>query len=94
MPLCHICYEYPNKGLILACVKRWHKETSSFHLPFGEMSVTLDDVFVLLHLPIVGELFSNEAVDFNATLECVIDLLGIEQTMASSQTMSWSPCKT
>jgi len=67
----------------LAFVERWHKETSSFHLPFVEMSVTLDDIFVLLYLPIVGEIFSNEAIDFDAALQCVIDLLGVEQTTGS-----------
>lgn len=38
--------------LICAFVERWHKETFSFHLPFGEMTVTLDDVASLLHIPI------------------------------------------
>ncbi|XP_073223572.1 protein MAINTENANCE OF MERISTEMS-like [Cicer arietinum] len=37
-------------GLISAFVERWHRETSSFHLPFGEMSITLDDVATLLHI--------------------------------------------
>jgi len=45
--------------------------------------VTLDDIFVLLYLPIVGEIFSNEAIDFDAALQCVIDLLGVEQTTGS-----------
>ena len=27
-----------------AFVERWHKETSSFHLPVGEVTITLDDV--------------------------------------------------
>jgi len=79
MPLCDIIYEYPDKGLILAFVERWHRETSSFHLPFGKMSVTLDDVFVLLHLPIIGELFINEALNYDVALECVINLLGVER---------------
>jgi len=78
MPLCDIIYEYLYKGLILAFVERWHRETNNFHLPFQEMSVTLDDVFMLLHLPIVGELFSNEALNYAAALECVIDLLSVE----------------
>ena len=47
--------------------------------------MTLDDVFVLLHLSIVGELFRNKALDFNVALERVIDLLGVERTKASSE---------
>ncbi|KAJ1434373.1 Aminotransferase-like, plant mobile domain [Sesbania bispinosa] len=32
-------------------MERWHRETSSFHFPVGEMTITLDDVSTLLHLP-------------------------------------------
>ncbi|XP_006591751.1 uncharacterized protein [Glycine max] len=38
-------------GLISAFVERWHRETSTFHLPEGELTITLDDVSSLLHLP-------------------------------------------
>ncbi|CAL5202584.1 unnamed protein product [Lathyrus oleraceus] len=40
-------------SLLTAFVDRWHKETSSFHLPFGKITITLDDVSSLFHLPIV-----------------------------------------
>jgi len=83
MKLCDICYECPNKGLILAFFERWHGETNNFHLSFGVMNVTLDDVFVLLHLPIVGQFCLNKALDFDAALESLMDLLGVERTRAS-----------
>jgi len=38
--------------LLMTLCERWHAETSSFHLPVGEMNITLDDVACLLHLPI------------------------------------------
>ncbi|XP_058784828.1 protein MAIN-LIKE 1-like [Vicia villosa] len=41
-------------NLVSAFVERWHIETSSFHMPFGEITITLDDVASLLHLPIRG----------------------------------------
>ena len=44
--------------LIDAFCERWHAETSSFHLPVGEMSITLDDVASLTGLAIDGEFFS------------------------------------
>ena len=50
----HVAYSHPNKNLILAFVERWHPETNSFHMPFGEMTITLDDVECLTGLPIVG----------------------------------------
>lgn len=44
-----------NYGMLCAFVERWHSETSPFHLPLGEMSITLDDVLCFLHLPVRGE---------------------------------------
>ena len=43
-----------DRGLISSFVERWHGETSSFHLSVWEVSITLDDVASLLHLPLVG----------------------------------------
>ncbi|XP_057426421.1 uncharacterized protein LOC130719832 [Lotus japonicus] len=47
-----------DQSIISAFVERWHPETSSFHLPWGEMTITLEDVSALLHLPVEGEFFS------------------------------------
>ena len=41
--------------LISALVELWWSETHTFHLPYGEMSITLEDVEVILGLPIDGE---------------------------------------
>ena len=50
LPLCNICYEIVDKGIICGFVERWYRDTNTFHLPFGEISITLDDVSCLLHL--------------------------------------------
>ena len=40
--------------LITALVKCWHPETHIFHLPHGEMGITLQDIEVMLGVPIDG----------------------------------------
>ena len=42
-------------ALIIAFVEQWHPKTHSFHLPHGEMTITLQDVEVIMEMPIEGE---------------------------------------
>ena len=42
-------------ALITAFVEQWRLETHTFHLPHGEMTITLQDVEVIMGLPIEGE---------------------------------------
>src|ERR1051325_3134962 len=53
-------YNMVNWGMINAFVEMWHEETSSFHLPHGEMTITLNDVACLLHLPIRGRFLDHQ----------------------------------
>ncbi|CAN6194938.1 unnamed protein product [Urochloa humidicola] len=43
-----------NPAALTALIDRWRPETHSFHLPCGEMTVTLQDVAMLLGLSIRG----------------------------------------
>ncbi|CAN0862876.1 Protein MAIN-LIKE 1 [Linum grandiflorum] len=42
-------------GLLKAFIERWQPDTNSFHLPFGEMTITLHDVQYILQVPIKGK---------------------------------------
>ena len=44
-----------DRSLLTALVDRWRPETHTFHLPCGEMAPTLQDVAMLLGLPISGD---------------------------------------
>src|SRR5438105_15963406 len=41
-------------SLLSALVDRWRPETHTFHMPFGEITVTLKDVAIITGLPIRG----------------------------------------
>ena len=42
-------------ALITTFVEQWCLETHSFHLPHGELMITLQDVKVIMGMPIEGE---------------------------------------
>ncbi|KAI5401504.1 hypothetical protein KIW84_066105 [Lathyrus oleraceus] len=71
-------------NLISAFMERWHLETSSFHMPFGEMSITLDDVACILHLPIRGIFWSPQDVTEEVAVELAVDYLGVSRGQAQS----------
>ncbi|KAL5161691.1 Protein MAIN-LIKE 1 [Glycine soja] len=73
-------------GLISAFVERWHGETSTFHLPVGELTITLDDVSSLLHLPITGALHSFHALSTEETKFLLTELLEVSTEEARVET--------
>ncbi|KAK9100872.1 hypothetical protein Scep_024302 [Stephania cephalantha] len=53
-------YRKANKEVITAFVERWQPEKNTFHLPFGEMSISLEDVSMLLKIPVTGKVVAVE----------------------------------
>jgi len=63
-------------GLLTALVDRWRPETHTFHLPCGEMTVTLQDTAMILGLPCEGNAVTG-VIDSAAWPGMVEAMLGI-----------------
>jgi hypothetical protein len=59
-PLTRTSNSVIDHGLMTTFAERWHSETNNFHLPIGEVGITLDDVQCLLHLPIMRPFLNYE----------------------------------
>uniref|UniRef100_A0A7N2LQI5 Aminotransferase-like plant mobile domain-containing protein n=1 Tax=Quercus lobata TaxID=97700 RepID=A0A7N2LQI5_QUELO len=64
--------------LISALVEQWRPETHTFHLPHGEMTITLQDVEVIFGLPIDGDVLvgPTAVVDDGGWRQLCTELLG------------------
>src|SRR3954467_2347021 len=86
--LCMTGYTTISHGMQGAFVERWHKETSSFHLPVGEMTITLHDVQCLLHLPIRGALLTHSRIQRVEASQWMALYLGMEPEVADFECMT------
>ena len=68
-------------------MERWHKETSSFHLPIDEVTITLDDVASLLHLLIIGAFHSFETMHVDEAVLMLVELLEVFREEARAETV-------
>ena len=76
--LCEIGYSLVHNGMLMGFAERWHRETSSFHLPHGELTITLDDVSCLLHIPIRGTLLRHGRMTKEEARESLVEELGAD----------------
>lgn len=60
-------HEHVHETLVQAFVERWQPETSSFHMPWGEMTITLHDVLLILGLNIHGRDLAPPRGSLNVT---------------------------
>lgn len=54
LPLMDSSLTMLNDHLLISFVEKWNEETYFFHLPFGEMTITMDDVFSLFHISLAS----------------------------------------
>ncbi|XP_028230393.1 protein MAINTENANCE OF MERISTEMS-like [Glycine soja] len=85
-PLIACSVDTGDRGLLSAFVERWHQETSSFHLPVGELTITLDDVSLLLHLPVIGDLHAFQPLHVDDAVQMLVDLLMVSTESARVET--------
>lgn len=76
--LCRTNYSTINHVMMSTFVERWYYDTSSFHFPHGEMSITLDGVSCLVHLPIMGRLLNHDRIIKNEALVMIMTYSGAD----------------
>ncbi|XP_028214960.1 protein MAIN-LIKE 1-like [Glycine soja] len=86
-PLIICSLDTSDRGLMSAFVEHWHKETNSFHLPVGEVTITLDDVASLLHLPVVGAFHNFELLHVDDAVNMLVELLEVSAAEERAETI-------
>ncbi|XP_058784083.1 uncharacterized protein LOC131658851 [Vicia villosa] len=81
LPYDGLCWMLPDDTGRLSIIERWHPETPSFHLPFGKMTVTLDDMHSQFHLLIAGMFFTPVHRDQVTAVDMVMKAFEIDEVV-------------
>ncbi|CAL2235637.1 unnamed protein product [Prunus armeniaca] len=83
-------YRNADKIVVSTFVERWHPETNTFHMPFGEMTITLDDVSSILGIPVSGAAVAPLGDDDDTNFELLVKYLGVTDEEANEQLHKYS----
>ena len=86
-PLIACSLDTGDQGLMSIFVEQWHRKTNSFHLPVGEVTITLDDMASLLHLPIVVAFHSFKQLYVDVVVDMLVELLEVSVAEARAKTI-------
>lgn len=76
---CHT-HQYVTNSEISVTLEKWHPEMNTFHLPYGEMTIMLDDITCLFGFPVIGKsVCQPERLD----VQLAIDLLVLRSTLTT-----------
>ena len=71
--VCSMAYINIDSALIQAFIERWRPETHTFHMRFGELTITLQDVAMLIGLPVNGlPIFGPVTADWEDMVEACL----------------------
>ena len=84
----HIAIDWP---LITSLAERWRPETHTFHVPVGEMTITLQDITILLGLRIHGPTVTGTCVFDVAALceECLGVIPPVDAIRGATISLRW-----
>ena len=86
-PLTSCGHRVASRPMLSAFCERWQPETKTFHLPFGEMTITLDDVASILHILVTGSMISfSQPLRVDDANALLVELLGTTDVEASRET--------
>ncbi|XP_052189823.1 protein MAIN-LIKE 1-like [Diospyros lotus] len=85
VPLIESTYRFVNPTVVSAFSERWQPETNTFHLPFGEMTLTLDDVATILKISVSGSPVLVPHLTGNEAQNLLYRLLGVSVVEAAGQ---------
>ena len=78
-------------NLISAFVERWHPKTNNFHFPWGEITITLHDVAIILGLSIEGlEVHAPTGYSVDVCRELFDYMFGVDHDYVFPREPTWT----